>query len=148
MVYFLRMEILHYEKGIIMHQLNYELELLKRFELLSCKSIVTHAETNHKLDSSNNGEDVDVTTFKLLVGCLRYPCNTRLDICYAIGLMSKFMSKPKGSNYQVAIRILRNAKGTLRHGILFPSGVSDDAELICYSYSDWCGDKVNKIITT
>ena len=70
MVYFLGMEILHSEKGIIVHQLKYELELLKRFEMMNCKSTVTHAETNHKLDSSNNSEDVDVTTFKLLVGCL------------------------------------------------------------------------------
>lgn len=35
MVYFLRMEILHYDKGIIIHQLKYELELLKRFEMIN-----------------------------------------------------------------------------------------------------------------
>lgn len=67
-----------------MLQLKYKLELLKIFELISCKSPVTPVETNHKLDSNAGGEDVDATTFKLLVGCLRYLCNTRPNICYAV----------------------------------------------------------------
>lgn len=42
----------------------YELELLKRFELMNSKSAVTPVEINHKLDSIVDGEDVDATTFK------------------------------------------------------------------------------------
>lgn len=53
MVYFLGMEIFHYEKGINVHQVKYELELLKILALLNCKSAVTPAETNHKLDSDD-----------------------------------------------------------------------------------------------
>lgn len=64
MVYFLEMDILHSKKGIIIHQLKYELELLKKFELMNCKSTVTDAETNRKLDYDVDGEDVDATTFK------------------------------------------------------------------------------------
>lgn len=37
MVYFLGMEIIHYDRGIIVHQLKYELELLKIFEMMNCK---------------------------------------------------------------------------------------------------------------
>ena len=47
-----------------MHQLKYELELLKRFELMKCKLAVTPPEINHKLDSDSNSDDVDVITFK------------------------------------------------------------------------------------
>lgn len=79
------------------------------------------------MDSNVDGEDIDITTFKQLVGCLRYMCNTRPDKCYAIGMVSMFMSKPKWSHYQGAVRINKYVKGTLRHEILFPSGVSDDA---------------------
>ena len=109
MVYFLGMEILHSEKGIILHQLKYELELM------NCKPTITHAETNHKLDSDDDGEDVDTRTFKQLVSCMRYMCNTRPDICYVVGTVSRFMSKPKWSHYRVIVRILRYVKGTLRH---------------------------------
>ncbi|XP_058732941.1 uncharacterized mitochondrial protein AtMg00810-like [Vicia villosa] len=107
LVYFLGMEILYSEKGIILHQLKYELELLKRFELRNCKSAVTHVDTNHKLDFDDEGDDVDASTFKLLVGSLRYLCNTKPDICYAVGMMSRFMNKPKWSHYQATVRILR-----------------------------------------
>ena len=67
-------------------------------------------------------------------------CSTRTDICYAIEIVSRFMNKPKWSNFQITVRILRYIKGTLRYGVLFISGVKSDLELICYSDSDWCGD--------
>lgn len=59
-------------------------------------------------------------------------------------MVNMFMIKPKWSHYKAAIRILRYVKGTLRHVILFPSEVSNVVELICYSYSDWSGDIVDK----
>lgn len=122
MTYFLGMEFRYSEKGIILHQLKYELELLKRFDLKNCKIAVTPSDTNQKLDSDSDGKDVDATTFKQLVGSLRYLCNTRPDICYSVGMVSRFMSKPKWSHYQAAVRILRYIKGTLKYGVLFPSG--------------------------
>ncbi|XP_050896282.1 uncharacterized mitochondrial protein AtMg00810-like [Lathyrus oleraceus] len=73
MTYFLTMEIMYSEKGITLHQLKYELELLKIFELLNYKVMVTPSKTNHKLDFDPEGDDVDATTFKQLVGSLRYP---------------------------------------------------------------------------
>ena len=32
--------------------------------------------------------------------------------------------------------------------MLFPSGVRSDVELICYSNSDWCGDRVDRRSTS
>ncbi|XP_050893513.1 uncharacterized mitochondrial protein AtMg00810-like [Lathyrus oleraceus] len=106
-IYFLGMKFMYYEKGIILHQLKYELELLERFELLNCKVVVTPSETNRNLDYDSKGDDVDATTFKQLVGSLRYLCNTIPDICYEVGMVSRFMSKPKWSLYQIVARILR-----------------------------------------
>ncbi|XP_050886051.1 uncharacterized mitochondrial protein AtMg00810-like [Lathyrus oleraceus] len=72
------------KKRVWLKAMKEELELLKRFELLNCKVVVTPLKTNHKLDSDSEGDVVDVTTFKKLVGFLRYLCNTRHDICYAV----------------------------------------------------------------
>lgn len=74
---------------------------------MNYKSTITPVETNHKLDSDADGKDVDATIFKQLVDCLRYLCNTRRGICYVIGMINIFMSKPKWSDYQVAVKILR-----------------------------------------
>lgn len=73
-----------------------KIELLKRFVLMNCKSVVTPAKTNHNLDSHVDGEEVDATTFKQLVGSLRYLCNSRLDICYVVGMISRFMISQSG----------------------------------------------------
>ncbi|XP_050918394.1 secreted RxLR effector protein 161-like [Lathyrus oleraceus] len=143
MVYFLGMKIMYFKKGIILHQLMYDLELLKRFELKNCNTAITPSETNHKLDSNVKGDDINVTTFKQLVGSLKYLYNTISAICYVVGIVSRFMNKPKWSHYQTSIRILRYIKRTLRYGVLFHSGVKSDSELLCYSESDWCGDRVD-----
>ncbi|XP_050915164.1 uncharacterized mitochondrial protein AtMg00810-like [Lathyrus oleraceus] len=97
------MEIMYSEKGIILHQLKYKLELL------NYKVSITPADINQKLDFDfdSDGDNVDATMFKQLVGSLRYLCNTKPYICYAVGIVSRFMSKPKWSHYQVAVRILR-----------------------------------------
>ncbi|XP_050877049.1 uncharacterized mitochondrial protein AtMg00810-like [Lathyrus oleraceus] len=148
MVYFIGMEIMYSEKGIIFHQLKYELELLKRFELLTCKIVITPVDTNQKLDSDFDGDDVDATTFKQLVWSLRYLRNTIPDICYAVGIVSRFMSKPKWSHYQDAVRILRHIKGTLEYGALFPSGAETGSELMSYSNSDWCCDCMSSCVAS
>ncbi|XP_050875567.1 uncharacterized mitochondrial protein AtMg00810-like [Lathyrus oleraceus] len=107
MTYFLGMKILYSEKGIILHQLKYELELQKIFEIQNCKVVLTPSEINQKLDSDPEGDDVNAINFKQLVGSLRYLCNTIPDTCYVVGMVSMFMSKLNWSHYQDAIRILR-----------------------------------------
>ncbi|XP_050891006.1 uncharacterized mitochondrial protein AtMg00810-like [Lathyrus oleraceus] len=148
MIYFLGMEILYFDKGIIFHQLKYELELLKRFDLINYKSAITHAETNKKLDSDVKGDDIDATIFKQLVDCLRYLCNTISDICYAVEMVSRFINKPEWSDYQVIVMILRYIKGTWKYGLLFSFDCESDSELICCSDSDWCRDRVDKRSTS
>ncbi|XP_050878280.1 secreted RxLR effector protein 161-like [Lathyrus oleraceus] len=142
------MEIMYSDKGIILHQLKYELEFLKRFEMLNCKVVVTSADTSQKLDFDSDGDDAYATMFKQLVGSLRYLCNTIPDICYAVGMVSRLMSIPKWSHYQAAVRIMRYIKETLKYGVLFPSGVETDSELLSYSDSDWCRDIVDRRSTS
>ncbi|XP_050877568.1 secreted RxLR effector protein 161-like [Lathyrus oleraceus] len=62
-------------------------------------------------------------------------------------MVSRFMNKPKWSHYQAVVRILRYIKGTLRYGVLFSYGVKYESELMCYSDSDWCGDRVDRRTT-
>src|SRR4051812_1573207 len=54
------------------------------------------------------------------------------------------MSKPKWAHYQAAVRVLRYVKGTLKFGILFPSERKEESELLSFSDSDWCGDRVGR----
>ena len=91
---------------------------------------------------------------------MRYLCNTRPDISFAVGLINRFMDNPKASHWAVAKRILRYLKGTLSYGVLFTKdsdqtaftdlvGISESTTMLMgFSDSDWCGDKVENKSTT
>ncbi|XP_050878775.1 uncharacterized mitochondrial protein AtMg00810-like [Lathyrus oleraceus] len=105
-------------------------ELMNEFQMTDLRNMVYFLWM--KLDSDSDGDDVDATTFKQLVGSQRYLCNTKPDICYAVGIVSRFMSKSRWSHYQVDVRIIRYIKGNLKDGILFHSGAETDSEPLSY----------------
>ncbi|CAJ2645382.1 unnamed protein product [Trifolium pratense] len=147
--YFLGIEFLKTSKGLMLHQRKYAGEILKRFNMSDCTYAITPMETNLKLEKNESEDAVDPTMFKQIVGSLRYLCNSRPDICFAIGLISRFIEDPRQSHMKAAMRILRYIAGTLDFGILFPkSAVNAKSEIICYSDADWCGDKVDRRSTT
>ena len=92
-----------------------------------------------------NGESVAATDYRRIVGSLRYLCNSRPDLSYNVGLISRYMQYPKELHMYVAQRILRYLQGTIGYGIMFPKGKSDsELELVGYSDSYWCGDKSDR----
>jgi transposase InsO family protein len=147
--FFLGMEFVKRKGGIVMHQQKYIGEILGKFEMTDCKPISNPSDTNVKLDECADEEGVDPTLFRQMIGSLRYLCNSRPDICYAVSVISKFMNSPKKSHMTAAKRILRYVKGTLKLGLLFPTGSNDDSvELKSYSDSDWGGDKTDRRSTS
>jgi hypothetical protein len=147
--FFLGMEFVKRKGGIVMHQQKYIGEILEKFEMTDCKPILNPSDTNVKLDECADEEGVDPTLFRQMIGSLRYLCNSIPDICYAVSVISKFMNSPKKSHMTAAKRILRYVKGTLKLGLLFPTGSNDDsAELKSYSDSDWGGDKTDRRSTS
>jgi hypothetical protein len=84
--YFLGIEFLKTSKGLMLHQKKYAGEILKRFNMSDCTYAMTPMETNLKLEKNENEDAVDPTMFKQIVGSLRYLCNSRPDICFAVGL--------------------------------------------------------------
>lgn len=72
---------------------------------------------------------------------MRFLVNTRPDLAYGVGLISRFMQRPNSSHFAVAKRILRYLKGTLDYGILFPHDLkSETTRMVGYTDSNWCGD--------
>jgi len=119
--YFLGMEFTITSKGMVLHQKKY----------------------------GSEEKVVDVTFFKQIVGSLRYLCNSRLDICYGVGLISRFMDGPRKQRMVDAKRIMRYLQGTLEFGVLFPNKMQQEKSmLIGYSNSYWFEDKVDRRSTT
>lgn len=111
--YFLGLEFKELKEGIIMHQKKYISEVLKKYNMSNCNFAATPVDTNAKLQKGEHENGVDATLFKSLVGSLRYICNSRPDISFGVGLVSRFMDDPRHSHWIAAKRILRYLKGTL-----------------------------------
>jgi hypothetical protein len=143
--YFLGIEFVRTSKGMMMHQHKYAREVLDRFEMNECNSVSNPSDTNSKLEECSDEGVVDSTMFKQMIGSLRYLCNSMPDICFAVGVISRLMNSPRKSHLIAAKRVMRYVKGTIKYGLLFSSqGSEAQVELIGYTDSDWCGDRVDK----
>ncbi|KAL5765296.1 hypothetical protein ACOSQ2_017890 [Xanthoceras sorbifolium] len=141
MVYYLGIEVKQQNNGIFISQESYAKEILKKFRMENCKPISTPVECGVKLTKHEEGESVDPTHFKSLVGSLCYLTCTRPDILYAVGLVSHFMESPITTHFKATKRILCYLKGTIDFNLFY--SVYNDYKLIGYSDSDWGGDVDN-----
>jgi hypothetical protein len=90
MHYFLGLEVWKRQGEIFLAQSKYEMDVLKRFGMMDCKSMSTPMITNlRKLHDFDTGSDlVDPTMYRKLIGSLMYMIHTRPDICYAVIALS------------------------------------------------------------
>lgn len=102
--------------------------LFDRFEMIDCNIVINLFGTNEMLDECNNEDKVEATMYNYIVGSLMYSCNRRLEICYEVSIISKFMSDPEKPQPVATKRILMYLKGTMRLDLLFP-GVVDEKKI-------------------
>ncbi|XP_050939142.1 uncharacterized mitochondrial protein AtMg00810-like [Cucumis melo] len=138
MSYYLGIEVKQLEEGIFFSQERYTREILEKFNMMNSKPVATPIETGTKLSKHEEGDDVDPSYFKYLVGSLRYLTCTRPNILFSVGLVSRFMESPTTTHLKVAKRILRYFKGMLNYELFYSS--SKEFKLEGYCDSDWAGD--------
>ncbi|KAA0066315.1 putative mitochondrial protein [Cucumis melo var. makuwa] len=106
--------------------------------MINSKPAKTLIETRTKLSKYEEGDDVDRSYLKSLVGSLRYLTCTRPDILFSVGLVSRFMESPTTTHLKMAKRILHYLKGMLDYGLFYSS--SKEFKLEGYCDSDWAED--------
>ncbi|XP_019248334.1 PREDICTED: uncharacterized protein LOC109227589 [Nicotiana attenuata] len=146
MSYYLGLEVKQMEDGIFISQESYTKEILKKFNMLECNPVNKPMESGTKLSKFDEGEKVDPTFFKSLVGSLRYLSCTRPDILFAVGVVSRFMEAPTSTHLKVTRRILRYLKGTINFGLFYSS--SSDFNLMGFCDSEYAGDIDDRKSTT
>ena len=129
-------------------QEKYANDILKKFGMEESNSVDTPMVPGLKLSKNDEGVIVDENLYRSLVGSLRYLTCTRPDIAFAVGVISRFMEKPKFTHWKAAKRILRYVKGTTDLGLLYPRDTNNCVKLAGYSDSDWCGDSDDRRSTT
>jgi hypothetical protein len=94
-----------------------------------------------KMSNTDSGE-VDPHLYRQLIGSLMYLVNTRQDICYAMNVLSQFMSQPRQTHWIAAKHVLRHLQGTVGYGLRYASSV--DLSLQGYADVEWAGSAVDK----
>ncbi|GJS72156.1 retrovirus-related pol polyprotein from transposon TNT 1-94 [Tanacetum coccineum] len=144
--FFLGLQIKQLDDGIFFNQSKYIKEMLKKFGLEDSKPIKTPMSTKTKLTRDEEGESVDNTKYRGMIGSLLYLTASRPDIMFSVCLCARFQEDPKTSHLEAVKRIFRYIKGTTHLGLWYPKG--SGIETIVYADSDHAGDYVDRKSTS
>nr|GFB81872.1 hypothetical protein [Tanacetum cinerariifolium] len=88
--FFLGLQVKQKKDGIFISQDKYVAEILKKFGLTYTKSASTPIDTEKPLLKDPDGEDVDVHTYRSMIGSLMYLTSSRPDIMFAVCACARF----------------------------------------------------------
>jgi len=146
--YYLGIEVKQGDDGIVISQSSYAVKILEGSGMMNCNACDTPMEPRLKLYKSKEGEAVDPTTFRSIIGSLRYIVNTRPDLAYSVRVVSRYMEAPGKTHWLAVKRILRYLKGTIGYGCRHCKGTKLKPFLLRYSDSDFAGDAEDRKSTT
>jgi hypothetical protein len=146
MHYFLGLEVWQSPERIFLNQGKYTVEILKRFDMLECKSMNTPMEVKLKLLVDTSSDLIDATLYRQIIGSLMYLTNTRPDICFAVNTLSQFLVEPRRVHLVAAKHVMRYLKGTMDYGLSYDG--DHDFTLSGYTDADWAGSVADRKSTS
>ncbi|RVW90875.1 Retrovirus-related Pol polyprotein from transposon RE1 [Vitis vinifera] len=99
---------------------------------------VSRSKDGLKLCIEPNQVSTDKGRYQRLVGRLMYLAHTRLDLAYALSVVSQYMHNPGEQHMNAVMRILRYLKNAPGKGILFAKNVNHQS-IEVYTDVDWAG---------
>jgi hypothetical protein len=130
MHYYLGLEVWKIPENIFLNQGKYAVEIMKRFDMLECKSMNTPMETKLKLLVDTSSELVDATMYRQIIGLVMFLTNTKPDICFSL---SQYLVEPIRVHLDDAKHVMRYLKGTLDFGLCY----TRDHDFRLYGYIDY-----------
>nr|GEV98177.1 uncharacterized mitochondrial protein AtMg00810-like [Tanacetum cinerariifolium] len=106
----------------------------------------TPIDTEKPMLKDPDGEDVDVHTYRSMIGSLMYLTSSRPDIMFAICAYAHFKVTSKASHLHAVKRIFRYLKGKPHLGLWYLKDSPFD--LVAYSDSDYAGASLDRKSTT
>nr|GEY97077.1 uncharacterized mitochondrial protein AtMg00810-like [Tanacetum cinerariifolium] len=146
LTFFLGLHVKQKKDGIFISQDKYVAKILKKFGLSKGKSTSTPIDAEKPLLKDSDGEDVDVHTYRSMIGSLMYLKSSRTDIMFAVCACARFQVTPKVSHLNAVNRIFRYLKGKPCLGLWYPKDSPFD--LVTYSDSDYAGASLDRKSTT
>nr|GEW65993.1 hypothetical protein [Tanacetum cinerariifolium] len=130
---------------IFISQDKYVAEILRKFRLSEGKSASTPIDAEKPLLKDSDGKDVDVHTYRSMIGSLMYLMyltSLRPDIMFVVCACARFQVTPKVSHLNAVKRIFRYLKGKPYLGLWYPKDSPFD--LVAYLDSDYAGASLDR----
>ena len=123
-----------------LHQRQYISSILVKYRMTEANIVSTPIDLSVKLQKDDkHSKQADPVLYQSIIGSLLYAAiATRPDIAYAVGVVSKFISRQTEAHLTAAKQILRYLKGTTDLAVKYQK--SESGTLIGYSDADWAGD--------
>ncbi|GJT18640.1 retrovirus-related pol polyprotein from transposon TNT 1-94 [Tanacetum coccineum] len=144
--FYFGLQIKQLEDGIFFNQSKYVKEMLKKFGLENAKPIKTPMSSETKLTHDEEGEPINNTKYRGMIGSLLYLTASRPDIMFSVCLCARFQEAPKTSPLKVVKQIFRYIKGTSHIGLWYPKRTG--LETIVYADSNHAEDYVDRKSTS
>nr|GEV98681.1 hypothetical protein [Tanacetum cinerariifolium] len=135
LTFFLGLQVKQKKDGIFISHDRYVAEILRKLGLIDGKSASTPIDTKKPLLKDPDGEDVDMHTYRSMIGSLMYLTSSRLDIMFAVCSCARFQMTPKASHLHAVKSIFRYLKGKPHLGLWYPK--DSPFNLVAYSNSDY-----------
>nr|GEU94879.1 ribonuclease H-like domain, reverse transcriptase, RNA-dependent DNA polymerase [Tanacetum cinerariifolium] len=114
--------------------------------LTEVKTTSTPMETQKPLLKDQDGKEVDVHTYRLMIGSLMYLTSSRPDIMFAVCACARYKVNPKVSHLHAVKRIFRYLKGQPKLCLWYLKDFTFD--LVAYTDSDYAGASLDIKSTT
>ncbi|XP_050908304.1 uncharacterized mitochondrial protein AtMg00240-like [Lathyrus oleraceus] len=122
------------------------MDILEETCLLNAKPTDTLMDQSIKLLSNYVEPLSDPGRYRRLVGKLNYLTVTRLDITFAVSVVSQFLNSPYQEHMDVVIRILRYIKYVPGKGIMYED--KRLTQIVGYSDADWTVSPIDRRSTS
>nr|GEZ10219.1 uncharacterized mitochondrial protein AtMg00810-like [Tanacetum cinerariifolium] len=142
LIFFVGLQVKQKQDGIFIIQDKYVAEILRKFGLINEKSGSTPIDSKKPLHKDLDGKDVDVHTYRSMIGSLMYLTLSRPDIMFAVYTCAHFQVTPKASHLHAVKRIFRYLKGKPHLGLRYPK--DSPFNLVAYSDSDYAGESLDR----
>lgn len=120
---YLGIEVGQQKDGITLKQIAYAKNILEKAGMVKCNSCKYPMEPKLELTKDEEGDLVNPTVYRSIIGGLRYLTHTRPDISYDVGIVSRFIERPTVKHRQAVKHILRYIKGTIDYGLKYTRGM-------------------------
>ncbi|XP_015693599.1 uncharacterized mitochondrial protein AtMg00810-like [Oryza brachyantha] len=114
---------------------------------MDCNSTSAPIESKWQHHRDADGQGIDAMEFRWIIGCLRYLLQTKPDLSYATGIVSRYMECPIRIHLKAVKRILMYVNGIINHRLMHNGG-NGAIEITGYTDSDLAGDTDDRRTTS